>query len=76
MLRGTGYHPENEDKKPQEVKFYEDLPMCRAYVGEEGQMAAFSNEIIDFGHLESGQMSNRFVILQNLNQTQKLKFEF
>jgi hypothetical protein len=54
MLRGTGYHPENEDKKPQEVKFYEDLPNCRAYVGEEGQMAAFSCEIIDFGHLESG----------------------
>lgn len=36
-LRGTGYHPENEHEKPDEVKFYEDLPKCRAYVGEEGQ---------------------------------------
>ena len=35
-LRGIGYHPENESEKPVEVKFYEDLPTCRAYVGEEG----------------------------------------
>ncbi len=35
-LRGTGYHPEQENEKPSEVKFYEDLPKCRAYVGEEG----------------------------------------
>jgi hypothetical protein len=35
-LRGVGYHPENESEKPEEVKFYEDLPTCRAYVGEEG----------------------------------------
>lgn len=75
-LRGTGYHPEQENEKPSEVKFYEDLPKCRAYVGEEGQQAAFSYESIDFGELESGQISNRFVILYNLNQTQKLKFEF
>ena len=53
-LRGTGYHPEQENEKPSEVKFYEDLPKCRAYVGEEGQQAAFSYESIDFGELESG----------------------
>jgi len=35
-LRGTGYHPEHEDLKPEEVKFYGDLPKCRAYVEEEG----------------------------------------
>ena len=50
------------------MAFYEDLPKCRAYVGEEGQMAAFSYESIDFGDLEYGQISNRFVILYNLNQ--------
>ena len=76
MLRGTGYHPEHEDDKPQEIKFYEDLPKCRSYLGDEGMMAAFSYETIDFGCLESGQMCNRFVILYNLNPTQKLKFEF
>jgi hypothetical protein len=75
-LRGTGYHPEQEDQKPEEVQFYEDLPSCRAYVGEEGQMAAFSYETIDFGELEAAQVSNRFVILYNLHQTQKLKFDF
>ena len=61
---------------PQEVNFYEDLPNCRAYFGEEGQQAAFSYESIDFGEIESGQTSNRFVILYNLSQTQKLKFDF
>ena len=76
MLRGTGYHPEHEDLKPKEVPFYEDLPNCRAYVGEEGQQAAFSYESIDFGELECGQICNRFVILYNMNQNQKLKFEF
>jgi len=35
-LRGVGYHPENESAKPDEVKFYEDLPTCRAYVGGDG----------------------------------------
>ncbi len=75
-LRGQGYHPEQENEKPQEVQFYEDLPNCRAYVGEEGQMAAFSYESIDFGELEAGQISNRFVILYNLHQSQKLKFDF
>lgn len=39
-------------------------------------MAAFSYESIDFGELESGQISNRFVILYNLHQNQKLKFDF
>ena len=65
-LRGKGYHPE-EAQLPVEVPFYEDLPKCRAYVGEEGQMAAFSYESIDFGDLEHGQVANRFVILYNLN---------
>ena len=66
-LRGTGYHPENDSEKPKELPFYEDLPNCRAYVGEEGQMAAFSYESIDFGDLEFGQVANRFVILYNLH---------
>ena len=75
-LRGTGYHPENEQDKPDEQQFYEDLPKCRAYVGAEGQQAAFSIESIDFGDLESGEISNRFVILYNLHETQKMKFDF
>jgi len=75
-LRGQGYHPEYITEMPQEVNFYEDLPNCRAYFGEEGQQAAFSYESIDFGEIESGQTSNRFVILYNLSQTQKLKFDF
>jgi len=57
-------------------EFYIDLPKCRAYIGEDGQMAAFSYESIDFGELEGGQISNRFVILYNMHATQKLKFEF
>jgi len=75
-LRGTGYHPEHEDLKPEEVKFYGDLPKCRAFIGEEGQMAAFSFETIDFGELSCGEMCNRFVILYNMHPTQKLKFDF
>ena len=39
-------------------------------------MAAFSIEEIDFGELEKGEQSRRFVILYNLHPTQKLKFEF
>ena len=39
-LRGLGYSDQQE--KPYEIQFYGDLPNCRAYVGEEGQMAAFS----------------------------------
>lgn len=67
-IRGTGYHPEQEnEKKPEEAKFYGDLPKCRAYIGEEGQMAAFSYETIDFGELESAQICNRFVILYNMH---------
>lgn len=62
--------------KPEEVQFYGDLPVCRAYIGEEGQMAAFSYETIDFGELEHGQICNRFVILYNMDQTRKLKYEF
>ena len=75
-LRGTGYHPEAEHEKPDEVQFYEDLPACRAYLGEEGQQAAFSIESIDFAELETGQIANRFVILYNMHPTQRLKFEF
>jgi hypothetical protein len=73
-MRGIGYH--FEDKKPSETPFYEDLPKCRANLNEQGSMAAFSTEEIDFGELEKGQPSRRFVILYNLHQTQKLKFEF
>lgn len=73
-VRGVGYH--YEEKKPAEVPFYEDLPKCRANLNENGSMAAFSIEEIDFGELEKEQLSRRFVILYNLHPTQKLKFEF
>lgn len=66
-LRAIGYH--FEDKKPAEVPFYEDLPKCRANLNENGSMAAFSTEEIDFGELEKGQLSRRFVILYNLHPT-------
>ena len=73
-LRGQGYH--REEDKPEEIQFYEDLPLCRAHLNDDGSMAAFSTESIDFGTLESGEPSRRFVILYNLNATQKLKFDF
>ena len=73
-LRGTGYHLEQE--KPEEVQFYEDLPVCRAHLNDDGSMAAFSTESIDFGEIAHHEPSNRFVILYNLNPTQKLKFDF
>jgi hypothetical protein len=41
-----------------------------------GLMAAFSTEEIDFGDVEKGIPSRRYVILYNLSTTQKLKFEF
>ena len=69
-----GYH--KEEDKPEEIQFYEDLPLCRAHLNDNGSMAAFSTESIDFGELESGENSRRFVILYNLNPTQKLKFDF
>jgi len=74
-LRGEGYHP-HEENKPKEERFYGDLPKCRAFIGEEGQMAAFSLETIDFGELESGKICNRFVMLYNMHPTQKLKYDF
>jgi hypothetical protein len=49
-LRGYGYH--FEEKKPQEVAFYEDLPKCRSNLSDAGSLAAFSLEEIDFGELE------------------------
>lgn len=73
-LRGTGYHLEKE--KPEEVQFYEDLPVCRAHLNDDGSMAAFSTESIDFGDIADHEPSNRFVILYNLNPTLKLKFDF
>ena len=73
-LRGTGYHHESE--KPEEVQFYEDLPLCRANLNDDGSMAAFSTESIDFGTIAHQEPSHRFVILYNLNPTQKLKFDF
>jgi hypothetical protein len=48
-LRANGYHPAND--APEENMFYVDLPKCRAYLGEDGQMAAFSKECIKFGEL-------------------------
>lgn len=50
--------------------------MCRAHLNDDGSMAAFSTESIDFGDIESSEPSRRFVILYNLNPTQKLKFDF
>ena len=48
-LRGTGYH--FEKSRPKEVPFYEDLPLCRANLNDNGSMSAFSTESIDFGEL-------------------------
>ena len=73
-LRGTGYH--FVENRPKEIQFYEDLPVCRAHLNDDGSMAAFSTESIDFGEIANGQPSRRFVILYNLNPTQKLKFDF
>jgi len=39
-------------------------------------MAAFSTESIDFGEITAKEVSKRFVILYNLNPTQKMKFDF
>lgn len=39
-------------------------------------MVAFSTESVDFGELSASEPSRRFVILYNLHQTQKLKFDF
>ena len=58
------------------MQFYEDLPLCRSHLNDDGSMAAFSTESIDFGEIAHNEPSNRFVILYNLNPTQKLKFEF
>ena len=73
-LRGRGYHLETE--KPVEEQFFEDMPICRAHLTDNGSMAAFSTESIDFGELKAGELSKRFVILYNLNPTQKMKFDF
>ena len=73
-LRGSGFH--FEKTKPVEGQFYEDLPLCRAHLTDNGSMAAFSTESIDFGEMKSGELSKRFVILYNLNPPQKMKFEF
>ncbi len=73
-LRGYGYHYEN--KKIEEPAFYEDLPKCRSNLNDNGSLAAFSLEEIDFGELETGELSRRFVILYNLHPTQRLKFDF
>lgn len=49
-LRGFGYH--FAEKKPKELPFYEDLPKCRSNLSsDQGAMAAFSLEEIDFGEL-------------------------
>ena len=73
-LRGIGFH--HEQTKPIEEQFFEDMPICRAHLTDNGSMAAFSTESIDFGELECNQQSKRFVILYNLNATQKMKFDF
>lgn len=73
-LRGQGYH--FEDTKPIEEQFFEDMPICRAHLTDNGSMAAFSTESIDFGELANDELSKRFVILYNLNPTQKMKFDF
>lgn len=75
-LRGKGYHPDHKDELPAELPFYTDLPKCRAFIGEDGQQAAFSIECIKFGELGPGEVCNRFVMIYNMHKTQKLKFEF
>ena len=45
------------------------MPICRAHLTDNGSMAAFSTESIDFGELQAGELSKRFVILYNLNPT-------
>ena len=52
------------------------MPLCRAHLTDNGSMAAFSTESIDFGELEQGEQSKRFVILYNLSSTQKMRFDF
>lgn len=66
-LRGIGYH--FEANKPEEIQFYEDLPVCRANLNDNGSMAAFSTESICFGELAPAEPARRFVILYNLNPT-------
>ena len=66
-LRGQGY--DREDTKPVEEQFFEDMPICRAHLTDNGSMAAFSTESIDFGELQAGELSKRFVILYNQNPT-------
>ena len=66
-LRGQGY--DREDTKPVEEQFFEDMPICRAHLTDNGSMAALSTESIDFGELQAGELSKRFVILYNLNPT-------
>ncbi len=73
-LRGQGYH--YEENKPIVEQFYEDLPNCRAHLTDNGSMAAFSTESIDFGEIKANELSKRFVILYNLHSTQKMKFDF
>jgi hypothetical protein len=73
-LRGSGYQVYSNAIK--ELNFYEDLPKCRANLTEEGSMAAFSVEEVDFGALERDESSCRFVILYNLHPTMSMKFEF
>lgn len=45
------------------------MPICRAHLTDNGSMAAFSTESIDFGELKAEDLSKRFVILYNLNPT-------
>lgn len=64
-LRGKGYRLTSQ--RPQELQFYEDLPLCRANLNENGSMVAFSTESVDFGELSASEPSRRFVILYNLH---------
>jgi len=74
-IRGTGYH--HVDKIPKkEEQFYENMPLCRANLADGGAMAAFSMESIDFGELEAGEPSRRFVVLYNIDPTDKCTFKF
>ena len=54
-LRGTGYH--FVENRPKEIQFYEDLPVCRAHLNDDGSMAAFSTESIDFGEIADSRKS-------------------
>ncbi|EGR32899.1 hypothetical protein IMG5_067400 [Ichthyophthirius multifiliis] len=54
----------------------EEIPRQRSSVSTIGSKVFFSIEEIDFGYMKPGKESYRFIILYNLNENQKLNFDF